>query len=295
MSILDDSYLAMRFLGLPTQQCKYENSKVVILPVIYDGTTSYRAGCRGAPYAIIGASRILEYFDAELGYDSTDIGICTLPPICPEVSGPKDMSSKVETVVSELMADDKFVIMLGGEHSLSIGSISAFSEKYSQMGVLQIDAHLDLRDSYEGSSYSHACAMRRIVDRCKTVVPVGIRSVAEEEYDFVVAKGMQPIYGWDIQQNIDWQEQVIAQLPQDVYITIDVDGLDPSIMPAVGTPEPGGLLWHHITSLLAKIAQKRNIVGCDVVELCPIPGMIAPDFLVSKLIYRIIGLIHTKI
>lgn len=286
---ISSSTLPLNFLGLPPELANYENSKVVILPVPYDSTTSYRAGTREGPVAIIQASRFLEYFDPELRRDFTTLGIATLPVLSPEMSGPQQMVDRIYQETKRLLRDGKFVVMLGGEHSLSSGSVRAFVEKFPKLGVLQIDAHLDLRDSYDGTPYNHACAMRRIWEMCP-IVQVGMRSVDESEDEFVEAQKLHPYYSWTIRKNKNWQREVVEKLPEEVYITVDLDGLDPSIMPAVGTPEPDGLLWHEVMNLFRCLADRHKIVGFDVVELNPIPGLIAPDYLASKLVYRMIGL-----
>ena len=295
MAVIDQTSgsLPFNFLGLPPECCDYDNSRVVIVPVGYESTTSYLGGTREGPLAIIKASRFMEYYDPQLKQDFTTLGIVTLPPLAIDVSGPEAMLNRLQRLAEKLLDDNKFIVMLGGEHSLTIAIVRALHQRFDQMGVLQIDAHLDLRDSYEGSPYSHACAMRRIIDLCP-LVQVGIRSVAEEEQLFLNARGLSPYFAWDLPNNPGWPEQVANKLPPQVYITIDMDGLDPSIMPAVGTPEPGGLLWEELQHLLTRIAERHRIIGCDLVELCPIPGMIAPDYLASKLAYRLIALAHSS-
>ncbi len=259
------------------------------MPIAYDSTTSYRAGTREAPAAIIQSSRYQEFYDPELDKDFTTVGIATLPIMSPVMSGPEQMVHKVYEAARQLLMDNKFVVMLGGEHSLTVGMVEAYHEKYPNMGVLQIDAHLDLRAEYDETPFNHACAMRRIIDMCP-LVQVGIRSVSEEEAEFVAERGLKPYYAWQLHKDRQWKKKVVKELPAEVYITVDLDGLDPSIMPSVGTPEPDGLLWHDVMELLNLIAEKHHIVGCDVVELCPIPGFIAPDYLASKLVSKLIAL-----
>lgn len=279
----------MNFLGLPPELSSYASSKVVILPVAYDSTTSYRAGSREGPSAIIQASRFMEYYDPEFESDFTVLGISTMPMLCAVMQGPEHMVDRIKEIVSPIIQDQKYVVLLGGEHTLSIGMAKAFYDFFPDMAVLQIDAHLDLRDTYKGTNYNHACTMRRIIEFCP-VVQVGIRSVCREEQEFVKANKLHPHYIWRMRKDARWLDNIVNSLPKHVYITIDLDGLDPSIMPAVGTPEPDGLLWHQLFDLLSKIALTRRIVGFDVVELCPIPGFISPDYIASKLVYRMIGL-----
>lgn len=281
--------LPLNFLGLPPELSNYKNSKAVILPIAYDSTTSYRAGAREAPAAIIQSSRYQEFYDPQLKKDFTLVGIATLPVLSPVMSGPEHMIQKVYEATKRLLKDNKFIVMLGGEHSLTAGTVKAYHEKYPRMGVLQIDAHLDLRAEYDGTPFNHACAMRRIIDLVP-VVQVGIRSVSEEEAEFVAERRLKPYYAWQLHKDRQWKKKVTKELPEEVYITIDLDGFDPSIMPAVGTPEPDGLLWHDVMELLSLIAAEHKIVGCDVVELCPIPGFVAPDYLASKLVSKLIAM-----
>lgn len=278
-------------MGLPKELSEYNKSKIVILPVGYDSTTSYKTGTRDAPLAIIQASRFMEYYDPELERDFTSLGIATLEPMALETDGPKQILQTLERASDQLLNDNKFIVMLGGEHTLTVAMVRSIAKKYENLGVLQIDAHLDLRESYDGSIYNHACAMRRVVDIC-SITQVGIRSVSEEEHAFVKSRKLTPFYSWTLRQKPNWKEEVVRQLPEHVYVTIDMDGLDPSIMPAVGTPEPDGLLWHDIVDLLLVVSRERTIIGADFVELSPIPGYISPDYLTSKLVYKLICLAH---
>ena len=243
---------------------------------------------------MIQASRFQEFYDPELGRDFTELGIATLPVMAPVMSGPEQMITKVYKTAKEILGDKKFLVMLGGEHSLTVGTVMAHHELFPHMGVLQIDAHLDLRDEYDGTPFNHACAMRRCLDYC-SIVQVGMRSVAEEEAEFVASQSFKPYYSWKVRKDKQWIKKVEKELPQDVYVTIDLDGLDPSIMPAVGTPEPDGLLWREVIDLLSTVAASHRIVGCDVVELCPIPGFISPDYIASKLVYKLICLAHQNV
>ncbi|HHT9117638.1 MAG TPA: agmatinase [Candidatus Hypogeohydataceae bacterium YC38] len=281
-------FVPYNFGALPEESSSLEKSRVVILPVPYDSTSSYKAGARDGPRAIINASRNMELFDEELLEDISLVGIHTLPELMPDCHGPERTIQKVYQATREMLEQGKILVTLGGEHSISLGSIRAYKERYPGLSVLQIDAHLDLRGSYAGTPYNHACVMRRVSELCP-LTQVGIRSFSEEEYDFVKEKGLEPFYQSLINNWGDWPEEVIERLSREVYVTIDLDGLDPSIMPSVGTPEPGGLGWHETLRLLKRVAEKRKVVGFDVMELCPDPTNVAPDFLAARLIYKLIG------
>jgi len=276
------------FGGFEERLSDYERSRVVIFPVPYDGTLSYRAGSRNGPSAIISASRALEFYDIELNASPYEIGIHTTCELEPIMSSPEDMIDEIERVSRKFIRDNKFLIMLGGEHSISTGVLRNLKKKYKRLSVLQIDAHSDLRDTYEGTKYNHACVMRRIRELCPAV-QVGIRSMCEEEAIFIRQKNIRIFYAEEIRGRTDYIDDVLKGLTEDVYITIDLDGLDPSIMPAVGTPEPGGLLWYDTLNLLRKVFESRNVVGADVVELSPLPPDVSSDFLAAKLIYKLIG------
>lgn len=281
-------FVPYNFGALPEESSSLEKSRVVILPVPYDSTSSYKAGARDGPRAIINASRNMELFDEELLEDVSLVGIHTLPELMPDYHGPERMIQKVYQATREILEQGKILVTLGGEHSISLGSIRAHKERYPGLSVLQIDAHLDLRSSYAGTPYNHACVMRRVSELCP-LTQVGIRSFSEEEYDFVKEKRLEPFYQSLINNWGDWPEEVIERLSREVYVTIDLDGLDPSIMPSVGTPEPGGLGWRETLRLLKRVAEKRKVVGFDVMELSPDPTNVAPDFLAARLIYKLIG------
>lgn len=271
----------------------YESSSVAILPVPYEGTVSYGEGTGRGPGAVLSASSFLEIYDEELGSDTYEIGIHTLPPV--------DCSGSEETVMSSIrsaaltpLQEGKFLATIGGEHSITKPVLDALIEtKGKDFGVLQIDAHADLRNEYEGTKMSHACIMRRIDDMSIPYSQVGIRALSREEADFLKEKGLKPFFAHEImtRPREEWIEEVVRSLPEKVYITIDLDGLDPSIMPSTGTPEPGGLGWYDVTTLIRRVAEEREVVGMDIVELAPIEGMHAPDFLAAKLLYRSLGYI----
>ncbi len=274
------------FAAIPPQDAVRETSQVVLLPVPYDSTTDYKSGTREGPQAIIDASQYLELYDAELDKEIYHVGIHTLPPLKPVMSGPEHMIERVYQAAAPLLAQDKLPVMLGGEHSLTLGVVRALVERHPKLSVLQLDAHADLRDEYLGTKYSHACVMRRVWELCP-IVPVGIRSLSLEEHQFIKQQELKLVYAEDYAP--DSIPQLISRLSPQVYVTIDLDVLDPSIMSAVGTPEPGGLSWHQVSSLLHHVARERHIVGFDLVELCPKEGPTSCAFLAAKLAYKMIG------
>ena len=290
----------------------YKKAKVVILPVPYEGTVSYGTGTSKGPNAIISASRQVELFDIELQKETyKKTPIFTLPFLQPSVNSVLEMLQRVEKVVGDILKDNKFPLIIGGEHSISWGAINAFTplevngltknhktnrpltgfkkkyKNFKNFSVLQLDAHTDLRDEFESSKYSYAAVIRRVKDLGLNVTAVGIRSMSKEEADYIKQKKLKNIFLAPALP-ID---KIIDSLAKNVYLTFDLDVFDPSIMPSVGTPEPGGLGWYEVLSLIKKVAQKRKIVGADIVELSPIPGITSPDFLAAKLIYKIIGYI----
>lgn len=268
----------------------FKKAKIVIVPVPYDATTSFNAGARNGPYAIIGCSRYLdELLDSQgddlIGLKSTDI--FTLDEVVISRDSPKEAIEGVEQAITkEVLAEGKIPLMLGGEHSITLGAVTALKNKYPDISVLQLDAHADLMQEHEGTKYSHACVMRRIRELGVKTVSIGIRNLNAEIQEYFKDRKMENIYFGD---DIPSVEKIAQGLSPNVYLTVDLDVLDPSIMPATGTPEPGGLKWNDVLYLIQKVSEKRNIVGADVVELAPIPGMVAPDFLAAKLTYKIIS------
>jgi len=278
-----------RFAGLDDEESSYRAARFVVIPVPYDLTVSYVSGTRKGPYAIIEASTFLEMYDEELGFETCEQGIYTFPLLEVPTTGPEAMIDRVNTVCSSVLKDGKIPVMLGGEHSISLGLAKSLKDIYPDLSVLQFDAHADLRDSYEGSPYSHACVGRRISEICP-LVQVGIRSHSKEEADFMKDSDVVTVYSESIHENPN-NFDFVDKLTDNVFVTIDLDGLDPSIMPAVGTPEPGGLGWFQVMKILREVSKRKNIVGFDLVELCPLPGNVAPDFLAAKLAYRLMGYI----
>jgi agmatinase len=261
---------------------------VVIIPVPYDSTTSYLPGARRGPLAIIEASTHMELFDEELKKETFPIGIHTMDQLEITATGPEQMVERVSSVTSYCLNANKFPVMIGGEHSLTLGMVRPIKERYKHLSVLQLDAHADLREEYQGTPYSHASIGKRIKELCP-LVQVGVRSMSREEWNFLPASGVKTFFAQEVREKRGWIDEVLKSLSDEVYITLDLDVFDPSIIPSVGTPEPGGLGWYEVLDLLRMVISRKRIVGMDIVELTPLPGNTAPDFLAAKLIYRMIG------
>jgi len=277
---------AMNFGHLPEEYSNPDDAGIVIIPVAYDGTSTWVKGADKGPGAIIEASANMELYDIETDSEVYKRGIFTENPIEGEIST-KEMVEAVFDNVSYYLGEGKFTVVIGGEHSVSIGAIKANAEKYDSLIILQLDAHSDLRNEYEGSKYSHACVMARAKELCP-IVQAGIRSMDACEKESM--DSARTFFARDIHNNTDWIKRVISALSSDnVYITIDLDVFDPSIMPSTGTPEPGGLLWYDVLSLLKTVCSVKNVTGFDVAELCPDTGNKAPDFLAAKLIYKLLS------
>jgi agmatinase len=284
------------FGGLPDEHSQYATSRAVIFPVPLERTTSYEHGTRNGPAAILAASRNMELYDEELELEPyKEIGIHTLPAIDTADGTLDEVISEIFTAQLGLLEDEKFTVALGGEHSLTPPLVSATARKYKNLSVLQIDAHADLRDEYQGNPASHACAMRRVIETCPAV-QVGIRSLSVEEAQAIPRLHTSIYWAKDIARAPlkSWIAKVLADLSPNVYLTIDLDGFDPAIVPATGTPEPGGLDWMQVTSLVRAVADHKKIVGMDVVELLPQPGDHASDFLAAKLVYKCLGYIFCQ-
>jgi agmatinase len=280
--------LPPRFGALPDDLGSMETARAVVLPAGYEATTSYGAGTKDGPDAILRASRNLELYDEELDWEPCAVGIATTPAWEFDRSEPERPIEQVEALVGATLAAGKFPILLGGEHSITLGGVRAAQRECPSLGVLQLDAHADLRDAYEGTPFSHACVMRRVTERAP-VVAVGIRSLSAEEARCRPARPYRRFSAEAALRGAGVVDAVVDALPPEVYVTIDLDALDPSLMPAVGTPEPGGLGWYDLLRLLRAVFQARRVVAVDVVELAPIPGLIAPDFLAAKLVYKLIS------
>ena len=291
---IDYEYIApLAFGGTLPQQPTFADAKAVILPVPLESTTSYVPGTRNGPREILVASSHLELWDEELNADIHDIGIYTLPEMELPFDDMADMMAEIRRVTAAILEHGKFPIVLGGEHSITSPVVAAVAARHPGVSVLQIDAHADLRDTYMGTRFSHACAMRRVLEYARCT-QVGIRSLSTEEAAAAPTLPTNIFYDVSMRRDDNWIDRVVETLAEKVYITIDVDGMDPAIMPATGTPEPGGLSWYELLSLLRAVIAARSVVGCDLVELSPLPGVAAPNFLCAKLIYKILTYQFTK-
>jgi agmatinase len=269
----------MEFLELKRQNAKFKTAKFVVVPVPYEATTTYGKGTKNGPVAILRASQQVENFDHQLGFDpSAKSGVATLKPIS---------VASLQSRVTGLLKEQKIPVILGGEHSITPVVVKAMAKNYRELSVLQLDAHADLRNSYRGRKDSHACAARRVWEICP-LVQAGIRSISEEEYDWAKKTGQL--------KNISFGKRraKISELSDNIYITIDVDVFDPSVVPATGTPEPGGLSWDDVLAVLKTVCQRKKVVGFDVVELSPRKGDLASPFTVAELVYKLIGYISGK-
>jgi agmatinase len=277
----------LAFGGTLPETRSFDDSAVVILPIPVDRTTSYVPGTRNGPREILIASSHMELWDEEVGADVHGVGIFTMPEMELPFGELEPLMAEIRRVASEVLARDKFLVALGGEHSITPPLVAAAAARSRGLSVLQIDAHADLRDCYMGTPHNHACAVRRALEYAP-VTQVGIRSLSAEEAQALPSLNTTIFYDATMRRDPHWIDRVVDTLSETVYITIDVDGLDPAIMPATGTPEPGGLSWYEILALLRATIARKTVVACDVVELSPLPGLVAPNFLCAKLIYKIL-------
>ncbi len=282
-----DHGVPLAFGGAMPHMRSFADSRAVILPVPVDRTTSYVSGTRNGPREILEASSHMELWDEEVGADVHGVGIFTLPVMELPFGEMAPLMEEIRRVASEVISRDKFLVTLGGEHSITPPLVEAAAAKYKGLSVLQIDAHADLRDCYMGTPHNHACAMRRSLEHAR-ITQVGIRSMSTEEAEAAPGLNTTIFYDATMRRDAAWIDRVVDTLADHVYLTIDVDGMDPAIMPATGTPEPGGLSWYEMLALLRAAISRRNVVACDVVELSPLPGLMAPNFLCAKLIYKIL-------
>ncbi len=277
------------FLDLPPELTDPERSRVVIFPVPYDATSTWRKGADKGPEALLEASAALEIYDIEHGFEPCGAGITTRPPLRHE-GGPETLADRLEPEIAAVLEAGRLPVVIGGEHSVSIGAIRAAARSVPELSVLQIDAHADTREEYEGSAFNHACVMARAREHAP-IVQVGIRSIDATELERLERERVW--FAHEIVQDPRraWVEKVIEQLSENVYLTIDLDAFDPSLLPATGTPEPGGLGWYDVIALIDALARARRVVGFDVVELCPMPGHSASEFIAAKLVYRTLAAI----
>jgi agmatinase len=276
------------FLDIPEEFTRLEKSQFVILPIAYDGTASYLKGAANAPQAIIEASYQSEAFDEELLGGFYECGIATVAGLDGKGKSPEEMQALVYVEAAKYFQSGKKLFSLGGEHSISAALIKAAAEKHKKLSVLHIDAHADLRDEYEGSRYNHACVMRRVVEMGVPVVSVGVRSFEEEQLKFIKAKNI-PVFGMGcIEKDKNWVEEAVGYLGENVYISFDIDGLDPSAAPGTGTPEPGGLSYRQAVELIMATGRARRIIGGDMVEVIPGVCGVVTEFTAARLVYKMI-------
>ena len=284
-SVLDAHWLYPNFLSLTPEQAALETARVVLIPAPYDSTTSYRGGARDGPSGIIAASAQMEDYDPELDLDVAALGIHTLPSLDPHMGGPEQMAARVRQAVESCMAPGRVVGVLGGEHSLTAGSVQAHFDAFPSMTVLYLDAHADLRDEYQGTKWGHASGARRVHDLCPVVL-AGVRSLSLDERDFIRDNNV-PVWPCPQDGGLLPADEILTALGEDVYVSVDLDVFDPSLMSAVGTPEPGGLNWRQVTSLLRSVAESRRIVGFDVCELSPGEGPTACTYTAARLVAKL--------
>jgi len=289
------STIPNNFLGIDAKYSGYETASVVVLPIPYDAAASYNSGARNGPAAVIAASRHVDEFDEELERECYQCGIATLDPLEINAKGPESMHEDIFRAARRIHRDGKFPLGLGGDHSISSALVRAAMAKHRKLSVLQIDAHSDLRDQFQGTPYSHASVMRRILDLGASIVPVGIRCFCGEEHRFMKRQGIRPVTARDCHADEDWIDRVLGDLGDTVYVTIDIDGFDPAYAPGTGTPEPGGLDWYQVTGLLRLVASEKRIVAADIVEVMPIPGQVVTEFLAARLAYKLIGYVHADV
>ena len=282
---------ALIFGDLPEQYSGYAESRAVVLPIPYEKTTTYSQGCSRGAEAIIAASGQLEYYDEILNAEPYRIGIHTAETSS-DSPPPEELPGQLHHKAGKYFRDGKILVGLGGEHSISLGLVQAAHDQFPDLAVVHIDAHADLRDSYEGTRYGHGCVLRRISEHCPVFL-YGVRSLSIEERDFIRENHIPVVFAF--QRNTPRLcEGFIKAIPANVYVSIDIDALDPSLVPGVGTPEPGGLLWNELMNFLDEITRRSNIIGFDVVEVMPIPAQTVSEFTAAKLVYRLLGMIGRK-
>ncbi|HEY9869708.1 MAG TPA: agmatinase [Candidatus Obscuribacterales bacterium] len=285
--------IARTYFGLPDEYSSPENSMVAIVPVPYEATTSYGKGTKNGPSAVLEASQQVELFDDELWVEPYKVGIQTVSPVVmePVTAETENPFHELREVIAPVIEFGKFPIIIGGEHSLSLGAVAACADRHPDLSILQIDAHADCRASYEGNPYSHASVSYHIYKGLPEplITQVGIRNISAEEVAWMEEEKPRINIFWARHQDRWNLHEIISTLSDNVYLTIDLDGLDCGVMPSTGTPEPGGISWYQLMELVKLVCVRKNVVAADIVELAPIPGLHAPDFLAAKLVYKIIG------
>lgn len=279
------------YLDLPPELSRYETARVAVLPCPFDGTSTYGKGADQGPAKLIEASGQVEFWDMQLDLSPCDVGIATLPAVKFEGDDPARAVAAIERAAAPVVSDGKFLLGLGGEHSVSIGLTRAVRQHHGRFSLLHVDAHADLRAEYHGSPYNHACAIHAIAedDKKATIVSIGIRAVSEEEVAYAKRRGIHLFPGHVLPERKHWIREAVALLKDPVYVTIDLDGLDPTILPSTGTPVPGGLSWWDAVNLIREIGRKRRVIACDVNELKPDPVNHHSEFLAAQLSYKMLG------
>jgi agmatinase len=287
MSIRESDFI--HFGGIEVDPTDFDEARIIVLPLCYEQAPSYGSGSHEGPYHILKASEQLESLDEETLINWSKIPIHTLAPMFPE-GNPEEAVMEMKKASERALKAGKFLLSLGGDHAITIGPVMAAKEIYPQIGVLQIDAHTDLRQEWNGSSYNHACVMRRLADDVKIpFVQVGIRSFSPEEAQLIRKRGYTPVYAHEISPfDYSWIDLVVEALPEMVYLTLDLDGLDPSVIPGTGTPEPGGLLYRQVVNLIKRVGSDRKVVAADINELVKIKGSQVSEYTAAKLASKII-------
>jgi agmatinase len=284
----------LNFLDLRSLPVK--EAEAIILPIPYEATTTYGAGARGGPEAILSASRQVELWNEDDNWDpSAAIRLATAAPILPEVSGPQAMVEKIKRIVQPWIAQGKLILALGGEHTITVALLQAMQTRYPDLSVVALDAHADLRESYDGSKLSHACVMRRAYELGRPLTLLGVRSYSQEEYQLLrVAPRLTVFKARDLNTPAGWDKALshLKGIAGPVYLSIDADALDPGIMPAVGTPEPGGFSYGQVLTIIETLTQRGPVIGLDLVELAPIPGQQVSEFTAARLLYKALGYIY---
>ena len=287
-------YLPLNFGLLEEEDSRYETSRVVVLPVPFERTTSYGKGTSAGPAAIVRASQSMELWDEELGSEPYRLGIATLPPFLPEAFDLDEALAELEAEARGHLERGKFLVTLGGEHSLTLAPVRAARAVHPEIGIVQFDAHADLRAEFEGTPYSHASVMRRVVEDGVPTLAVGIRSLSSPEAALVRERRLPVVWGHELPVAPARFAELLGGLPERIYLTFDIDFFDPSLVPATGTPEPGGGLWYPTLALLRELFRRKTVVAMDLVELAPIGGQPASDFVAAKLIYKCLGYLQEK-
>lgn len=286
--------LPTNFGLLEEDDCRYEASRVAVLPVPFERTTTYGKGTSSGPAAIVRASQAMELWDEELKSEPFRQGIATLPPYLPEAFEMGDAMAELAAEARRHLAAGKFLVTLGGEHSLTQAPIAAAKDVCGEIGVVQFDAHADLREEFEGTPYSHASVMRRVVEMGVPTLAIGIRSLSAPEARLVEERRLPVLWGHELATAAERFPALLAELPERIYLTFDIDYFDPALVPATGTPEPGGGAWYPTLALLRRLFQEKTVVAMDLVELAPLGGQPASDFLAAKLVYKCLGYLQEK-